>query len=127
MRFKWTEDCSAAVFQKKSKLITMPVLAHPDFRKSFILDIDDCDQSTDAVILQKIDGVEHASAYGSRTLSKTERLYCVTRKELLALESFVKHIKHYLYGQKFLVRTDYSSLKWLMNFKNPEGQIAHLL
>ena len=38
--------------------------------------------------------------------------------------TFVKHFKHYLYGQKFLVRTDHSSLKWLMNFKNPEGQIA---
>ena len=63
MRFKWTEDCSAAVFQKKSKLITMPVLAYQYFRKSFILDIDDWDQSTDAVILQKNDGVEHAIAY----------------------------------------------------------------
>ena len=124
VRFKWTEDCSTAFFQPKSKLITAPILAHPDFSISFILDVDACDQSIGAVISQKIDGEEHAIAYASRTLSKTERQYCVTRKELLALVTFVKHFKHYLYGQKFLVRTDHSSLKWLMNFKNPEGQTA---
>ncbi|MCG8048997.1 MAG: RNase H-like domain-containing protein, partial [Candidatus Thiodiazotropha endolucinida] len=77
-----------------------------------------------AVISQKIDGEEHAIAYASRTLTKSERSYCVTRKELLALVTYVKHFKHYLYGKKFLVRTDHSSLRWLMNFKNPEGQIA---
>ena len=40
------------------------------------------------MISQKIDGEEHAIAYASRTLSKTELLpeNYVTRKELLALE-----------------------------------------
>lgn len=40
---------------------------------------------------------------------------------------FVKHFKHYLYGKKFTVRTDHGSLRWLMQFKNPEGQIARWL
>ena len=57
-------------------------------------------------------------------LTKSKRHYCVSRKELLALVTYVKHFKHYLYGKKFLVRTDHRSLRWLMNFKNPEGQIA---
>ena len=56
VRFKWTEDCSTAFFQLKSKLITAPILAHLDFSKSFILDVDACDQSIGAVISQKIDG-----------------------------------------------------------------------
>ncbi|CAC5409896.1 unnamed protein product [Mytilus coruscus] len=60
----------------------------------------------------------------SRTLSKSERKYCLTRKELLAVVCFVKHFKPYLYGKKFTVTTDHGSLKWLLNFKNPEGQIA---
>ena len=50
VRFKWTEDCSTAFFQFKSKLITAPILAHPDFSKSFILDVDACDQNKGAVI-----------------------------------------------------------------------------
>ncbi|GBL98487.1 Retrovirus-related Pol polyprotein from transposon 297 [Araneus ventricosus] len=35
-----------------------------------------------------------------------------------------QHFHHYLYGQKFLLRTDHASLRWLLNFKEPEGQIA---
>ena len=35
---------------------------------------------------------------------------------------FVKHFRHYLLGKKFLVRTDHGSLRWLMNFRNPDGQ-----
>ncbi|GBN33120.1 Retrovirus-related Pol polyprotein from transposon 297 [Araneus ventricosus] len=34
------------------------------------------------------------------------------------------HFHHYLYGQKFLLRTDLASLRWLLNFREPEGQIA---
>ena len=123
-RFKWTEECLEAFRNLKIKLINAPILAHPDFSQSFILDVDACDQSIGGVISQVINEEERPVAFASRTLTKTERSYCVTRKEMLALVNFVKHFKHYLYGRKFLVRTDHSSLKWLMNFKNPEGQIA---
>ena len=58
------------------------------------------------------------------TLTKSERKYCVTRKELLAVVHFVKYFRHYLYGKRFKVRTDHDSLRWLLNFKNPEGQLA---
>jgi hypothetical protein len=39
----------------------------------------------------------------------------------------VKHFKHYLYGKKIIVRTDHGSLRWLLSFKNPEGQMARWL
>ena len=73
---------------------------------------------------QCIDGQERVIAYWSKCLSKPERNYCVTRKELLAIVKAVEHFHHYLYGRKFVLRTDHASLAWLMNFKNPEGQIA---
>ena len=116
-RFKWTKECQNAFQTLKTKLVNAPVLAHPDFNHGFILDVDACDQSIGAVISQKINGEEHPIGFASRTLTKSERAYCVTRKELLALVTFVKHFKHYLYGQKFVARTDHSSLRWLMNFK----------
>lgn len=83
--------------------------------------------SIGAVLSQSIDGVERPVAYASRTLSKPERQYCVTRKELLAVVYFTKYFKHFLYGKQFTVRTDHSSLRWLLNFKNPEGQLARWL
>ena len=61
-------------------------------------------------------------AYGSRVLSKAERNYCTTRKELLAVVHFVHYFKHYLLGKRFLLRTDHGSLRWLFNFKEPGGR-----
>ena len=40
---------------------------------------------------------------------------------------FVKYFSHYLWGRHFLVRTDHGSLRWLQNFKNPEGVVARWL
>ena len=63
-------------------------------------------------------------AYGSRLLSKPERQYCVTRRELLAVIVFTDHFRPYLIGQQFVLRTDHGSLTWLANFKEPTGQTA---
>ena len=123
-KFLWTKDCEEAFRTLKQKLVESPVLCHPDFSKSFILDCDASHESIGAILSQNIDGKECVIAYASRTLTKCERKYCVTRKELLALVHFVKYFRHYLYGKNFLVRTDHGSLRWLMNFKSPEGQVA---
>ena len=126
-KFLWTKECNAAFETLKEKMVSSPILAHPDFTKPFILDTDASDQAIGAVLSQRIEGKEHVIAYASRTLTKSERRYCVTRKELLAVINFVKYFRHYLYGRAFTVRTDHGSLRWLMKFKNPEGQIARWL
>ena len=101
-----------------------PISIHPDFTQSFILDVDASNNSIGAVLSQKTGKGEQVVAYASRSVSKAEHRYCVTKKELLALVNFVKYFRHFLYGKRFVARTDHVSLKWLMNFKNPEGKIA---
>ena len=76
---------------------------------------------------QEQDGTERVIAYYSRSLNKPERNYCVTRKELLAVIASIAQFHHYLYGRRFIVRSDHASLQWLMNFKQPEGQTARWL
>jgi hypothetical protein len=49
-------------------------------------------------------------AYYSKAFSRTERKYCVTRRELLAVVASIKHFHHYLYGRHFLVRSDHGAL-----------------
>ncbi|GFX22405.1 retrovirus-related Pol polyprotein from transposon opus [Trichonephila clavipes] len=88
------------------------------------MDTDASHESIGAVFSQDIDGQEHIIAYFSKFLSKPERNYCVTRKELLAIVKAVEHFHPYLYGRRFLLLTDHTSLTWLLNFKNSEGQIA---
>ena len=68
--------------------------------------------------------VEQPVSYCSRTLSKPERKYAVTRKKMLALVDSLRHFRCYILGRKFKVRTDQSALQWLKTFKEPVGQVA---
>ncbi|GFV02365.1 retrovirus-related Pol polyprotein from transposon 297 [Trichonephila clavipes] len=123
-KFQWTKECEDSFLQLKEALTSSPILIYPQPDKSFILDTDASNESVGAVLSQEIDSQERVVAYWSKCLSKPERNYCVTRKELLAIVKTIEHIHHYLYGQKFLLRTDHASLTWLMNFRNTEGQVA---
>ena len=125
--FVWSEECDEAFSKRKVCLTTAPILAHPDFTKPFILDTDASGTAIGAVLSQMHGDSEKVIAYASRSLTKSERRYCVTRKELLAVVNFTKYFKNYLYGKGFRVRTDQSSLRWLLNLKNPEGQLARWL
>ncbi|KRY64642.1 Retrovirus-related Pol polyprotein from transposon [Trichinella pseudospiralis] len=125
--WKWTAECQTAFDKLKHMLCTAPVLTFPDFNLPFIVDVDASAEGIGAVLSQPSHGNERVVAYASRTLTKAERRYCVTRKELLALVWSIKEFRPYLYGQQFDVRTDHSCLRWLRNFKEPEGQVARWL
>jgi len=108
----------------KSALISSPILAMPNDADPFLLDTDACDVSIGAVLSQVQSGVERVIAYASRSLSKPERNYCVTRKELLAIVCYTKTFRHYLLGKQFVIRTDHSALQWLKTTPEPIGQQA---
>ncbi|GBN71270.1 hypothetical protein AVEN_151682-1 [Araneus ventricosus] len=59
-----------------------------------------------------------------KSLGKPERNDCVPRKELLVILKSIEHFHHYLYGRNFLLRTHHASHRWLLNFREPEGQRA---
>ena len=92
-----------------------------------ILDSDASDSGLGVVLSQVQSGVEHVIAYAVRTLSKVERNYSTTWKELLALVWATEHFKTFLYVQHFLATTDHSALQWLRNFKNTRCQMARWL
>jgi len=125
--FEWTDECQLAFMRLKSSLMEAPVLAYPREKGQFILDTDASNTGIGGVLSQMQDGEEKVIAYGSKTLSKSERGYCTTYKELLAVIKFLKLFKTYLWGQPILVRTDHASLVWLKNFKEPEGMVARWL
>ena len=122
--FIWSKECNAAFEALKEALTHTPILSYPRNEDSFILDTDASNTCMGAVLSQVQDGQEKVIAYFSKAFSRTEKKYCVTRRELLAVVSSIKQFHHYLYGRHFLVRTDHGALRWLLNFKNPEGQIA---
>ena len=127
--FEWTSECDAAFQELKQRLISASVLIFPNFNKPFLLDTDGSETGVGAVLSQlSDDGQECVVAYESRTLSKAERKYNVTRKELLAAVTFVKHFRPYLLGRHFVLRTDHTSaLQWIYSMEEPEGQLARWL
>ena len=125
--FDWNLACEDAFVSLKQALVHPPILCYPSEDATFVLDTDASNVGLGAVLSQVQDGKERVVAYFSKSLSPAERRYCVTRRELLAIISSVKHFHHYLYGRHFLIRTDHGSLQWLLRFKRPEGQLARWL
>ena len=80
-----------------------------------------------AVLSQIQNGKETVISYFSHRLSKAESNYCVTRRELLAVIKAFRRFHPYLYGRAFTLRTDHAALRWLLNFKCPDGQTARWL
>lgn len=84
-----------------------------------MLDTNASDHGTSAALSQFQDGVERPIAFASRTLSKSERNYCVTHRELLAITEFVEQHWHYLQGTRFCIRTDHVHLRFVVRAKDP--------
>jgi len=126
--FDWNIECQNAFDKLRACLISPPVLSYPDYSRRFILDTDASDVGIGAVLSQiRDDGSEVVVSYASRSLSRPEQRYCVTRKELLAVVEFIHHFRQYLLGREFTLRTDHGSLVWVRNFREPEGQLARWL
>lgn len=117
-KFVWTIECESSFHTLKQALVSAPILAYPSRNDPFILDTDASLYGIGGVLSQLQDGEERVISYGSKTLTGSQTKYCTTYRELLAVVTFVKHFRYYLYGRQFFVRTDHSSLIWL---KEPEG------
>ena len=117
--FKWTSECGAAFDELKARLMTAPFLAFPNFSRTFILDTDASDVELGAVLSQEHEGNKCMVAYASHVLTKAEKRHGATRKELLAVVTFVKHFRAYLIGRHFILQVKSDSLincVWTCNF-----------
>ncbi|KAK7492466.1 hypothetical protein BaRGS_00016339 [Batillaria attramentaria] len=86
----------------KKALVSAPVLAYPKAEGRFVLDTDASGSAIGAVLSQVQEGKEKVIAYFSHCLTRPQRNYCVTRRQLLAVIEAVKNFHHYLYGTGLL-------------------------
>ena len=127
--FKWTEVEENSFQALRQALLTAPVTAYPTTDGDWILDTDASAFAMGAVLSQRQtdengDKQERVIAYGSKALQGRQQRYCTRRRELLAVVTFVRHFRPYLYGRFVTIRTDHASLKYLKTLNNPDDQFA---
>jgi len=124
VRFSWSPEAQQAFEHLKRALAETVTLAYPQPNQTFTLDTDASDVAVGAILSTMVDGVERPIAIFSRIMNSSQRNYCPTRRELLAVIAGLQHFRHYLVGASVILRTDHYSLKWLKTFKRPEGILA---
>jgi hypothetical protein len=106
--FSWG---AAAFTALKAAVTSAPVLAMPDFVKLFTVE---CDASTlgfGTVLVQE----GHPVAFFSRPVAPCHRSLAAYERELIGLVQAVRHWWPYLWGRRFIVKTDHYSLKYLLD------------
>ena len=115
--FVWTDHQQTAFDALKACLLSAPLLGFPTEDGQFLLDTDASLFAVDGVLNQIQDDREVVIVYASRSLRLSQRQYCTTRREMLAVVVMCTHFRSYLRGAQFTLRTDHSSLRWLQKFR----------
>ncbi|CAF1301583.1 unnamed protein product [Adineta ricciae] len=121
---QWNDDCTTAFNTLKQRLVSPPIMQHPNFSYPFILELDACEYGIGCVLTQEFDKRKYVIAYASRTLNTAERNYSAVEREALAIVWATKHFRQYIEGGPTIVRSDCKALQWLKNTRDPTGRLA---
>ncbi|TYK28538.1 transposon Tf2-1 polyprotein isoform X1 [Cucumis melo var. makuwa] len=125
--FKWNEEVEEAFRRLQNTMMTLPVLALPDFSIPFEVETDASRYGIGAVLMWN----KRPIAFFSHTLAMRDHAKPVYERELMAVVLAVQWWRPYLLGRKFLVKTDQRLLKFLLEQRivQPQYQkwIAKLL
>jgi hypothetical protein len=112
--WNWNKKCENSFHIIKKLLISADVLSHYNQDKPLIVTCDASACGVGAVLAQPTGGpdgrVERPICFASRALTHAEQQYSQIQREALAIIFAVKKFHQYLYGRKFLLRTDHKPL-----------------
>uniref|UniRef100_A0A3B3BUU0 Gypsy retrotransposon integrase-like protein 1 n=1 Tax=Oryzias melastigma TaxID=30732 RepID=A0A3B3BUU0_ORYME len=124
--FVWSAECQQAFNNLKGILCCNPVLAAPNSRRPFKLEVDASSVGAGAVLLQEDDeDIDHPVAYFSRKFNKHQQHYSTIEKEALALLMALQHFEVYLGSshEPIQVFTDHNPLVFLSRMYNTNQRL----
>jgi hypothetical protein len=108
--FTWTPTDAQDFQTLKTAMCTTPVLALPNFTKTFVLECDASGKGIGFVLMQE----GRPLAFTSKQLSERNLGKPIYEKEMLAILHVVDLWHPYLLGKCFQIKTDHQSLKYFL-------------
>lgn len=109
--FTWNDFAYTAFTALKEAMVTLPVLALPDFNALFDVTTDASGVAIGAVLSQH----NHPLAFYSRKMSPRMQAASAYDREMFAITEAARKWRQYLLGRRFRFYTDQKSLKGLLN------------
>lgn len=126
VEYKWSEECQIAFEYLKDSIMNPPILQYPDFEKQFCVTTDASKIACGAILSQDYNGIQLPIAFASRSFTKGEQNKSVIEQELAAIHWAINHFRPYLFGTKFLVKSDHRPLVYLFSMRNPSSKLTRM-
>ena len=107
----------------KDRLVSALIVVAPDWDLPFELMCDASDYAIGAMLGQKRERIFQVIHYASRTLNDAQLNYATIEKELLTIVFAFNKFRPYLIGNKVIVHTDHSAIKYLMTKKDAKPRL----
>ena len=124
--FDWTKECENAFHYLKRSLLSPKILKYPLFDRQFCITTDASKIACGAVLSQDHHGIQLPVAFASRSFTKGESNKSVIEQELTAIHWAINYFKPYIFGKKFLVKSDHKPLTYLFSLKNPSSKLTRM-
>ena len=105
--FSWTPEATKAFEYLKEEMCRAPVLATPDFTKTFMMECDASGNGISVVLMQE----GRPIAFESCPIKGNNLHKLISEKEMLAMLHALNKWRPYLMGRHFKVKIDHDSLK----------------
>ncbi|UYV70144.1 K02A2.6-like, partial [Cordylochernes scorpioides] len=109
-RWKWSSQCEKAFLNLKLTLLNSQALIHYSMKLPLTLTCDASAYGISGVLCHIVEGEEKPITFVSRTLSSAEAKYSQTEKEALAIVFATSKLRQYLFGRKFVLKSDHKAL-----------------